>query len=107
MEILSSPINKIAYAALDALQLQQIMLAKNIASANVSNYKPSYLNFEKALEIAESGSNDFSSAIITKNNNIQLDLELVQMQETVMHYKTILEVLSRKNALMKTVLGRN
>lgn len=105
MDILSSPINKTAYATLDALQLQQTLLAKNIANANVSDYKPSYLNFDKALEIAKSGSSDFSSAIETKTKNVQLDLELVQMQETVMHYKSILDILSRKGALMKSVLG--
>lgn len=106
MDILSSPTNKTAYATLDALQLQQTLLAKNIANVNVAGYQPSYLNFEEALEIAKSGSNDFSSAIETKTKNVQLDLELLQMQETVLHYKTILDVLSRKGALMKSVLGR-
>jgi flagellar basal body rod protein FlgB len=41
----------------------------------------------------------------TKSGNVQLDMELLQMQETVLQYKTILDALSRKGALMKTVMG--
>ena len=113
MEILTSPSTNSATSMLDALTLQQQLLARNIANANVENYRPSYLDFDSYLREAsrdkqsshinvQSGSDEH---LIITHGNVQLDMELLRMQETVLHYKTLLDVLSRKGALMKTVIN--
>lgn len=112
MDILSSPVNNVAYGMLDALAEQQKLLAKNIANANTEGYQPSYLNFEKVM-IDLKSQNETGSEILLhteqsidiKPGTVQLDMELLQMQETVLQYKTLIDVLSRKGALMKTVMG--
>lgn len=108
MDILSSPVNSVAHGMLDALSEQQKLLAKNIANANTEGYQPTYLNFNKIMtDLNSNNSIDVKSDnyIEKKSNNVQLDMELLQMQETVLKYKTVLDVLSRKGALMKTVMG--
>lgn len=112
MDILVSPVNAVAHGMLDALKEQQKLLAKNIANANTEGYQPSYLNFEKVMmELNSQKMNGDVIKVNTINNidkkveNVQLDMELLQMQETVLQYKTLLDVLSRKGALMKTVMG--
>lgn len=108
MDILSSPVNSVAHGMLDALSEQQKLLAKNIANANTEGYQPTYLNFEKIMTDLNSNNSinvKSESYIEKKSNNVQLDMELLQMQETVLKYKTVLDALSRKGALMKTVMG--
>jgi flagellar basal body rod protein FlgB len=112
MDILVSPVNSFAHGMLDVLTEQQKLLAKNIANANTEGYEPSYINFDKVMIDLESRSHTQSHNLInpemhaeTKSGNVQLDMELLQMQETVLQYKTILDALSRKGALMKTVMG--
>ncbi len=112
MDILSSPVSASATNMLDALALQQKILARNIANANVEGYRPSYLNFDSYMaaatlqDQAEGNSHIRPSEHLTvKSDNVQLDMELLKMQETVLHYKTLLDLLSRKGALMKTVIS--
>ncbi|MEY8195185.1 MAG: flagellar basal body protein [Cycloclasticus sp.] len=112
MDILASPVNSIAHGMLDALSAQQKLLAKNIANANVDGYRPSYMNFDQVLselkakqDLGVNGNLIMGAYVDSKSGNVQLDMELLQMQETVLQYKTLLDALSRKGALMKTVMG--
>lgn len=112
MEILSSPVSQVAHSALDVLSYQQQLLAQNIANANVEGYQPKYINFDAVMsDISSPGFNKnmtedlLSQYTEVRTSTVELDLELIQMQETVLQYKSLLDALSRRGALMKTVLG--
>lgn len=112
MEILSSQVNHVAHSALDVLVFQQKLLAENIANANTEGYRPASLNFEQVMATIERSDGVvkvtpelLGQYVERRDANVQLDLELLQMQETVLQYKTLLDALSRRGALMKTVLG--
>lgn len=112
MDILTSPVNGIAYSSLDVLVYQQKLLAENIANANTEGYQVQYLNFDAVMaELSNASSKPvvtqqlLEKHTVTSGKPVELDMQMVQLQETVMQYKTMLDILSRKGALMKTVLG--
>ena len=97
--------------ALDALALNQKLLATNIANANTDGYKPSHLNFEAYMDAVLKHSNtetlaseNINGYINQTDNEVQLDMELGLMSENLQKYKAIMDLLGRQTSLMQLVI---
>ncbi len=97
--------------ALDALALNQQMLATNIANASSEGFKPSYLNFEAYMTsvLSEDGEVavdqvDMAQYVNKADREVQLDLELGLMSENLQKYKAIMDILNRQTSLMQLVI---
>ena len=97
--------------ALDALALNQKLLATNIANANTEGYKPSHLDFESYMDAVlrngnteVSGNANINGYINQVDAEVQLDMELGLMSENLQKYKAIMDLLGRQTSLMQLVI---
>lgn len=97
--------------ALDAATMRQQAIAQNIANVNTASYRRLGVSFESRLaslaaELPRGAS--FPTAILStvrpKLDNpggmVQLDRELTDMSETVLHHQALLKVLARQFELI-------
>lgn len=99
-------------SALDALALNQQLLATNIANASTEGYAPSYLKFEDYMTsvLAQNDASgsvnqvDSQTYVHQVNKEVQLDFELGLMSENLQKYKAIMDVLNRQTSLMQLVI---
>lgn len=111
MEILESGAISSAYRALDILKYQQELQAKNLAFAEVDGFKASLLDIESVInEVKTSSDRTIDPSVLERHTGlvggeVEVDVELMNMQETVMRYKTIIDLISRRGELMNSVMG--
>lgn len=109
--------------ALDGLAQQQRVIANNIANANSTGFSAQRLDFESALKsAAKSGltdsdndakawllrvgnSIDTGDYIHTANNpGVQLDMEMTQLNETVLKYQALIQGLNLSGSLVQMAI---
>ncbi|AJQ92719.1 flagellar basal body rod protein FlgB [Gynuella sunshinyii] len=100
--------------ALDALSLNQKLLASNIANANTKGYSPSHLDFEaymdsvlQNLDTSHATDKRIGAYVQQTSGEVQLDMELGLMSENLQKYKAIMDVLNRQTSLIQlAITGR-
>lgn len=115
--------------ALDGLSLRQDVTSENIANIDTPGYKAKEVNFEQTLKKIMSGKSEEinltrthpkhldipGSQILFKTNearfgtpradgnNVDIDREMVQMNETAVRQSAVTQLLARKLRLLKDV----
>jgi flagellar basal-body rod protein FlgB len=124
LESLQGVTSTVVRVALDGLAQQQRVLANNIANANSAGFSARRLDFESALrdvvkgdryaapETAKAHLRQVGQAIAagdfireTDNATVQLDIELAQMNETVLKFQALLEGLSKSGSLVQMAIS--
>ena len=111
MEILESGAVSAAYRALDALKYQQSLQSKNIAYSEVKGFEAQLLDLQSVLAATEAqGGRSIDPDTLARHTSkvdipVEVDSELLQMQETVLRYKAIIDLMSRRGELMGSVMG--
>jgi flagellar basal-body rod protein FlgB len=124
LESLQGVTSTVVRVALDGLAQQQRVLANNIANANSSGFSARRIDFETALqdvvksdryaapETAKTHLRQIGQAIAagdyireTDNPTVQLDLELAQMNETVLKFQALIEGLSKSGSLVQMAIS--
>ncbi|ODB95133.1 flagellar basal-body rod protein FlgB [Candidatus Thiodiazotropha endoloripes] len=110
--------------ALDVASLRQQVIAHNIANANTPGYQPQKVSFENILEQASvltldtpteqqlthqlrSIERKLHNGDLIENINtdsISLDEQMVELTETVIQYKALLEARSKFGSLVKMAI---
>ncbi len=120
LESLSGATGRLAHLALDAAMVRHQVIANNIANADVPGYQTQRLDFEAKIR-------QFSEMVITRSaepmiireldglkqrlvsgdefiveadSQPQLDDELVALTENVLHYRALLEALSKRGDII-------
>lgn len=102
-----------------ALRSQRLaMLASNIANASTPNYKARDIDFNKALDLATSGTNDAEGAASASTeyrvptqtsldgNTVELSTEQTAFAENAVQYRTTLSFLQdRLGTVMQAIKG--
>lgn len=124
LESLQGVTSTVVRVALDGLAQQQRVLANNIANANSSGFNARRLDFESALqdvvksdryaapETAKAHLRQIGASIAagdyireTGNPTVQLDIELAQMNETVLKFQALIEGLSKSGSLVQMAIS--
>jgi flagellar basal-body rod protein FlgB len=118
-----------AQKALDGLAVREEAISRNIANADTPGYQAVQVNFENTLKSQLSGgaslglavtsslhmpaANSSAGAVTTSlrpggssradGNNVDVDVELAQMTETGIRYQTLLQLVSNKITLLKSI----
>jgi flagellar basal-body rod protein FlgB len=118
--------------ALDGLAKKQEMIGHNLSNADTPGYRAQNVNFEGALNRALQGeasiklavtnsqhmaatsspdqiqvSNRLGGSSRADGNNVDIDVEMTQMSETVMKYMTLSQLISKKFLLLRNIaVGR-
>jgi len=114
MEI-HNPLMPVAMKALDALSLNQKLLATNIANANAKGFVSARVEFSSYMDsvlaqnkTALSEQSNLTSFIQQSDNKVNLDLELAAMSENLQRYKAVIDVLDRQAGIMRLAMkGRS
>ncbi len=118
-------------SALDGLSAQQEVIGQNIANVDTPGYRAQKVDFRSTLQnaINKTGKVMLKTTSpshiqgVTNNgkiqvslreggtnradgNNVDIDVELSQMTETVIQYQALTELISKKFAGIKTIIGR-
>ncbi|MGB9640579.1 MAG: flagellar basal body rod protein FlgB [Anaerolineales bacterium] len=118
-------------AALDGLSTQQEVIGQNIANVDTPGYRAQKVDFRSALQSAMNKSGKVlmkttnpahlqggkaegkvqislreGGASRADGNNVDIDVELSQMTETVIQYQALSQLISKKFAGIKTIIGR-
>ncbi|MGQ9552808.1 MAG: flagellar basal body rod protein FlgB [Anaerolineae bacterium] len=116
--------------ALNGLSMRQQAIADNIANLNTPGYKAVQVSFESELqrqlqtggpgrlvcsnpkhlepEASSAGvtvTRDTSRSMRLDGNNVDIDLEMARLAETVINYNTVSELVSMKLAILKNVIS--
>ena len=98
--------------ALDCLNQRYLFTAQNIANANTQDYQPVHVEFEDALrQAATRGTENVrrveARAVVAPSSDgaMRLDLELASASQTALRYRALLEVLSQRAGLDRTVVS--
>ena len=117
-----------ARIALDGLAKQSEMIGNNIANVDTPGYRAQTVDFKTALQRAMNGSGgiqmtttnaahllsterpDQAPVLLREGgssradgNNVDMDVELTQMGETVLEYQTLSTLLTKKFSLLKSI----
>jgi flagellar basal-body rod protein FlgB len=118
-----------AKTALDGLSLRQQVISRNIANVDTPGYQSQNVSFEQAVKTALKKS-DTAALSITNANHIQLetpssafsvadrvggteradqndvdiDTEMAQMNETALRYQALTQMISKKFSLIKSIV---
>jgi len=118
-------------SALDGLSAQQEIIGQNIANVDTPGYRAQKVDFRAALQSAmnktgkvmlkttntahlQGGKSNERIQVSLREggtsradgNNVDIDVELSQMTETVIQYQALTELISKKFAGLKTIIGR-
>lgn len=109
-------------AALDAALLRHEIIANNIANVDTPGYRARRLNFEEQLrgfvqQGAMNGSDDLllterinwvkdimngnDAMIVTQNQTVELDREMVHLTENTLRYQALLQASSKRGELIR------
>ena len=116
--------------ALNGLSMRQQAIADNVANLNTPGYKAAKVSFESELqrqlqtggqsrlvrtnprhlgpETSSMGvtvTRDMSKSMRLDGNNVDIDLEMARLAETVINYNTVSELVSMKLAILKNVIS--
>lgn len=124
LDSLQGVTSTLVQVALDGLAQQQRVLANNIANANSVGFSAKRFDFENALQAAARGGlDDSASAAKTRllqvgqaieagdyihaasNPTVQLDLEMAQMNETVLKYQALIQGLNQSGSLVQMAIS--
>ena len=111
-------------AALDALQLRQQSIAANLANAGSAGYVSQNVSFEAALlQALESDPEGSKSASLGKlgefrdslkdgaytqkaaKTGVEIDLEMVRLNETVIQYQALIQGLGKYGSLARMAIS--
>lgn len=108
--------------ALDAALIQHELIANNIANVDTPGYRARRLNFESLLrgyvdQSAMSGNDNpllagrldwiksmmqnGDAMVVTENQSVELDREMVQLTENTLRYRALLEAASKRGELIR------
>jgi flagellar basal-body rod protein FlgB len=118
-------------SALDGLSAQQEVIGQNISNVDTPGYRAQKVDFKTALRRALSQDGKVvmqtthkahlsstrpvdhfqislreGGALRADGNNVDIDVELTQMTETVIQYQALAQLISRKFAGIKQIIGR-
>ncbi|MES9851139.1 MAG: flagellar basal body rod protein FlgB [Candidatus Thiodiazotropha sp. L084R] len=111
--------------ALDVSSLRQQVYANNIANAETPGFAPQQVRFEQLLEAngmltSDQPSNHSLTSELEviemhltegdlietrKDESVALDMEMVNLTENVLHYRALLEGLSKRGSLIKMAIS--
>jgi flagellar basal-body rod protein FlgB len=119
-----------AKVALDGLATRQQAISRNMANVDTPGYRAQTISFERAVRMAAEQDENFKmkttntrhmtdleldggishryrpgGSLRADGNNVDVDVELVDMTETVMRYETVTQTLGKKYRLL-TELSR-
>ncbi len=117
-----------AQAALDGLAKQQQIIGQNLANIDTPAYRAQTVDFQTALRRAINSGNTMElettnpahltgpdhpagaavsfrqgGSLRADGNNVDVDVELTQLSETVLHYQSLTQLVSKKYSLLKTL----
>jgi flagellar basal-body rod protein FlgB len=117
-----------AKTALDGLSLRQQMISRNIANVDTPGYHSQNINFEQAVQTALKKAEQPALTITNAShiqtdkpvtgftrtdrpggteradqNDVDIDSEMAQMNETVIRYQALTQMVSRKFQLIKAL----
>jgi flagellar basal-body rod protein FlgB len=118
-----------AQRALDGLALREEVISRNIANVDTPAYRAEQVDFESALQHQMTGGGSLGLATTSPGhlpsaaasagvatirqrpggsaradgNNVDTDVELSQMSETGIRYETLLQLVSNKLSLLKSI----
>jgi flagellar basal-body rod protein FlgB len=118
-------------SALDGLSAQQEVIGQNISNVDTPGYRAQKVDFKAALRRALSQDGKVvmqtthkahlsstrsvdhfqislreGGALRADGNNVDIDVELTQMTETVIQYQALTQLISKKFAGIKQIIGR-
>lgn len=121
---------KALLAAMDGLSLRQSVINNNLANVNTPGFKASDVSFAGYLQASLSqetrvklestaeghmqpAGSAVTSQVIVRNdttqrldgNNVDLEKEMVYLTETVIHYQAVTRLMSRRLAMLRTVIN--
>ncbi len=110
--------------ALDAAMLRHEVIANNIANHDTPGYKAKRLNFENifnemALHVREVNASTLEAriesvreylreggtAIVSQNETVELDHEMVRLTENTLRYQAILKAASKRGDLLSLAIN--
>ncbi|MES9938925.1 MAG: flagellar basal body rod protein FlgB [Candidatus Thiodiazotropha sp. 6PLUC2] len=117
--------SRLVSLALDVSSLRQQVTANNIANAETPGFAPQQVSFEQLLEANGMLTSDQPSEnsltrglesierqlkhgdLIETNKDelVSLDMEMVNLTENVLHYRALLEGLSKRGSLIKMAIS--
>jgi flagellar basal-body rod protein FlgB len=118
-----------AQQALNGLALREEMISRNVANVDTPGYQAVQVDFEQSLKKQMNGggalgltttsakhispSNSATGVVSTSlrkggsaradGNDVDVDVEMAQMTETGIRYETLLQLVSNKISLLKTI----
>lgn len=107
------PVDGVIDAALKGLSLRQRAIASNLANIDTPGYKALRVRFEDRLRQAMRDGDrppaprvevDGSTAMRNDGNNVDPDEQLVLLNDTVLRYSALVQVMSRRLALLRTAI---
>ncbi len=118
-------------SALDGLSTQQEIIGQNISNVDTPGYRAQKVDFKAALRrvlnqngkvvmqtthkahLSSTRPRDAvqislreGGALRADGNNVDIDVELTQMTETVIQYQALTQLISKKFAGIKQIIGR-
>lgn len=129
--ILSGSTVQTLKSALDGLSAQQKVIGQNISNVDTPGYHAQKVDFKAALRRALNQNGKVvmqtthkahlsstrpldhfqislreGGALRADGNNVDIDVELTQMTETVIQYQALTQLISKKFAGIKQIIGR-
>lgn len=128
IDSLSTVTSSVVSVALDALSQRQQLIATNLANANSTGYVPQYMEFESALkqaiEEAASLSGTDAQQVLAElrqrigggdyvveagtgaaSSGVQIDLEMVRLNETVLQYQALIQGMGKYGSLARMAVS--
>ncbi len=111
---MNAEVDRVIDAALKGLSLRQRAIASNLANVDTPGYKALRVRFEDKLRQAIRNRDypleaprvevDGSTAMRNDGNNVDVDEQLVLLNDTVLRYSALIQVMNRRLALLRTVI---
>lgn len=108
--MLDNPLSPIATKTLDALFLNQNLMARNVAQANVEGFQPSRVDFERYVNDLKHSSAPLplSTYVNVEAGKVSLDKEMALMSENLLRYQAVIDVMNKQKAVLKlAITGRS
>jgi len=112
---LVDPTQQLLEAAMRGAWQRQTALTNNIANADTPGYRPQEVNFESALQSALAGGRAPQEAQFQTETKaaqagpngpgVSLDQESAKLAENGLDYQALEQVLSTRNAILKSAMG--
>ncbi|OZG74848.1 flagellar basal body protein [Hahella sp. CCB-MM4] len=122
MEYLTSVTSTLLNRSLDVAQLQQMLIAQNVANAGVEGYRQVSVDFSSLMERMEDishgkSTDDFKKAALQQveisdyiktselPSKVELDQQMVELNKAVINYQALLTAKSKLGSIMKNVIS--